>query len=183
MRWVTTRQLTFAAMFAALAIVLSIFPLTFYLPSGSRITFREIPIFLCSFSLGPVFGGLCAFVADLVGTFITNSGKNWDILFSLNSVLTGILPGLLFKYVFHKQSSMLYIASSIIPVNILVSWFLSTLWLHVNPVYSAAFSGIPFWAHLLFRLLLVASLTAVQIVTVRYLYPVTMKGLKGGDHS
>ena len=183
MRSESVRRLTFAALFAALAIVLSVFPFTFYLPSGSRITFREIPIFLCSFSLGPMFGGLCAFVADLCGTFITNSGKNWDVLFALNSFLTGILPGVLFKYVFHRQSSMLYISSSIIPVNILVSWFLSTLWLHVNPVYSAAFSGIPFWAHLLFRLLLVASLTTVQIIAVRYLYPVTMKGLQGGNHS
>ena len=68
MRRITTRQLTFAAMFAALAAILSINPFTFYLPDSSRITFREIPIFLCSFSLGPVFGGLCAFIADLCGT-------------------------------------------------------------------------------------------------------------------
>lgn len=172
MRRQATIQLVFAAMFAALAIVLSIYPFTFYLPSGSRITFREIPIYLCSFSLGPVWGGICAAVADFVGTMITNSGKSWDPLFFLNAVLTGVLPGILFRYVFRKKEGTVYIASSIIPVNILVSWFLVTLWLHVNPVYSGVYGNIPFLAHLLLRLLLVAALTAVQILVVRILYPI-----------
>ena len=183
MRRITTRQLTFAAMFAALAVILSIFPFTFYLPSGSRITFREIPIFLCSFSFGPVIGGICAAIADLVGTLITNSGKPWDPLFFLNAVLTGVLPDILFRYVFREKKETVYVASSIIPVNILVSWFLTTLWLHVNPIYSGAYGYIPFWAHLLMRLLLVATLTAVQILGVRLLYPVVLKGIQGGKHS
>ena len=183
MRRITTRQLTFAAMFAALAVVLSIFPFTFYLPSGSRITFREIPIYLCSFSLGPVFGGICAAIADLIGTLITNSGKPWDPLFFLNAVLTGVLPGVLFRYVFRRKEKTIYFVSSIVPVNILVSWFLSTLWLHVNPVYSPAYGYIPLWAHLLTRLLLVAALTVVQITAVRLLYPVVQRGIQWEEHN
>ncbi len=181
MRRKATIQLVFAAMFAALAIVLSIYPFTFYLPSGSRITFREVPIFLCSISLGPVWGGICAAVSDFVGTMITNSGKPWDPLFFLNAVLTGVLPGVLFRYVFRKREGTIYIASSIIPVNILVSWFLVTLWLHVNPVYSAAYGGIPFWAHLLLRMLLVAAMTAIQILAVRLMYPIVQKGIRLED--
>ena len=46
MRRITTRKVTFAGMFAALAALLSIYPFTFYLPDFSRITFRENPIFL-----------------------------------------------------------------------------------------------------------------------------------------
>ena len=103
MRRATTLRLVFAAMFAALAVVLSIYPFTFYLPDSSRITFREIPIYLCSFTLGPVFGGLCAFISDLVGTFISNSGAAWNPLFALNAVLTGVLPGVLFRYVFKNE--------------------------------------------------------------------------------
>jgi ECF transporter S component (folate family) len=166
-----TVRLAFAAMFAALAVVLSIYPFTFFLPDSSRITFREIPIFLCSFSLGPVFGGLCAFIADLCGTFISNSGAAWNPLFALNAVLTGVLPGLLFRYVFKNEKLTLSAALSIIPVNVLVSLFLTTLWLHLLGFDG----GVPFWAHLLLRLLLVAVMTAVQIIVVRLLYPITNK--------
>lgn len=177
MRSKKIRQLTFAAMFAALAIVLSVYPFTFYLPSGSRITFREIPIYLCSFSLGPVMGGLCACIADLVGTMISSSGNAWNPLFALNALLTGMLPGLLFRYVFRGQNRTLRTALSIIPVNLVVSLFLVTLWLHVLHFDG----GVPFWAHLLLRLLLVAVMTAVQILAVRILYPVVEKGLEGGE--
>lgn len=166
-----TVRLVFAAMFAALAVVLSIYPFTFYLPDSSRITFREIPIFLCSFSLGPVFGGLCAFIADLFGTFVSNSGAAWNPLFAINAVLTGVLPGVLFRYVFKQQNGTLSTALSIIPVNILVSLFLTTLWLHILGFDG----GVPFWAHLLFRLLLVAVMTAIQIIVVRLLYPLIEK--------
>ena len=176
MRRITTRHLTFAALFAALAIVLSVYPFTFYLPSGSRITFREIPIYLCSFSLGPVLGGLCALISDLVGTMISSSGNAWNPLFALNALLSGVLPGILFRYVFKGQRPTLRTALSIIPVNLLVSLFLVTLWLHILHFDG----GVPFWAHLALRLLLVAVMTAVQILAVRMLYPVVEKGLQGG---
>lgn len=166
-------------MFTALAVVLSIYPFTFYLPDSSRITFREIPIYLCSFTLGPVFGGLCAFIADLIGTFISSSGNAWNPLFALNAVLTGALPGLLFRFVFKRQSGVLSKALSIIPVNILVSLFLTTLWLHVLRFDG----GVPFWAHLLLRMLLVAVMTAVQILAVSALYPVVVRGMEGGKHA
>ncbi len=177
MHSIRPRQLTFAAMFAALAVVLSIYPFTFYLPDSSRITFREIPIFLCSFSLGPVMGGLCAFIADLCGTFISSSGNAWNPLFALNAVLTGVLPGILFRYVFNKQKRPLATALSIIPVNICVSLFLTTLWLHVLRFDG----GVPFWAHLLLRLPLVAVMTAVQITVTLLLYPVVQRGIYGRD--
>ena len=177
MRRITTRQLTAAAMFAALAVVLSIYPFTFYLPDGSRITFREIPIFLCTFTLGPVWGGLRAFASDLIGTFISNSGNAWNPLFAMNAVLTGVLPGILFRYVFRNQKRALSTALSIIPVNILVSLFLTTLWLHVLRFDG----GVPFWAHLLLRLTLVAVMTAVQIAVVLVLYPVVQRVIHGGE--
>ena len=68
MRKITTRQLTFAALFAALAVLLSVHPFTFYIVPSVRITFREVPIYLCSITLGPVFGGLCSFIADTCAT-------------------------------------------------------------------------------------------------------------------
>jgi ECF transporter S component (folate family) len=180
MRWITTRQVTFAGMFAALAALLSIYPFTFYLPDFSRITFREIPIFLCTFTLGPVWGGLCAIVSDLLGTFISNSGNAWNPMFALSAVLTGVLPGVLFRYVFKKEKLLLATTLSIVPVNIAVSLFLTTLWFQILGFTG----GMPFWAYLLIRRLwLVAVMTVIQIVVVRALYPVVLKAVQGGDHS
>ena len=99
MRKITTRQLTFAALFAALAVLLSIHPFTFYIMPSVRITFREVPIYLCSITLGPVLGGLCSFIADTCGTFISNSGNAWNPLFALNAVL-------IYGLVFAKRKSV-----------------------------------------------------------------------------
>lgn len=180
MRRITTRQVTFAGMFAALAALLSIYPFTFYLPDFSRITFREIPIYLCSFTLGPVWGGLCAFVSDLLGTFISNSGNSWNPMFAISAVLSGVIPGILFRYAFKKEKLTLAITLSIVPVNIAVSLFLTTLWFQMLG-YTG---GMPFWAYLLIRRLwLVAVMTVIQILIVRALYPVVRKGIQGGDPS
>lgn len=180
MRRITTRKLTFAGMFTALAALLSIYPFTFYLPDFSRITFREIPIFLCSFTLGPVWGGLCAFVSDLLGTFISNSGNAWNPMFALSAVLSGVLPGILFRYVFKTERLTLATTLSIVPVNIAVSLFLTTFWFQLLGFTG----GMPFWAYLLIRRLwLVSVMTVIQILVVRALYPVVQKGVQGGEHS
>ena len=180
MRRITTRKLTFAGMFTALAALLSIYPFTFYLPDFSRITFREIPILLCTFTLGPVWGGLCAFASDLIGTFISNSGNAWNPMFALSAVLSSVLPGVLFRYVFKKENLTLATTLSIVPVNIAVSLFLTTLWFQLLGFTG----GMPFWAYLLIRRLwLVAIMTVIQILVVRSLYPVVLIGIQGRDHS
>ena len=176
MKKTVTRQLTLAAMFTALAAILSIWPFTFYLPDSSRITFREIPIYLCSFSLGPVWGGLCAFVSDLIGTFISNSGNAFNPMFSLSAVLTGVIPGILFRYVFKKEKLTFSTVLSIVPTNIAVSLFLTTFWFQLLG-YTG---GMPFWVYLLFRRLwLVAVMTVIQILIVRLLYPVVYRFAEG----
>jgi ECF transporter S component (folate family) len=177
---ITTRQLTFAGMFAALATLLSIYPFTFYLPDFSRITFREIPIYLCSFSLGPVWGGLCALVSDFLGTLISNSGNAYNPMFTLSALLTGVIPGLLFRFVRKKQNLTLATAVSIVPVNIAVSLFLTTLWFQILG-YTG---GMPYWAYLLIRRLwLVAAMTVIQIIVVRALFPVVQRGIFGREDS
>ena len=177
MKKITTRQLAFASMFAALAALLSIFPFTFYLPDLSRITFREIPIYLCSFSLGPVWGGLCALVSDFLGTLMSNSGNPFNPLFMLSALLSGVLPGVLFRITHKKLDLTLATTVSIVPVNIAVSLFLVTLWFQILG-YTG---GMPYWAYLLIRRLwLVAVMTVIQIIVVRVLYPVVQRAIQGG---
>ena len=101
-------------------------------------------------------------------------------MFALSAVLTGVLPGVLFRYVFKKEKLLLATTLSIVPVNIAVSLFLTTFWFQLLG-YTG---GMPFWAYLLIRRLwLVAVMTVIQIAVVRTLYPVVLKAVQGGDHS
>lgn len=179
MRTITTRQLTFAALFAALAVLLSVHPFTFYLMPSVRITFREVPVYLCSITLGPVLGGLCAFIADLCGTFISNSGNAWNPLFALDAVLLGVLPGLIYRLIAPHMKRIFSTTLSIAPVNLIVSLLLASLWLHVLHFDG----GVSFGALLLTRLPLIAVMTVVQIALVLLLTPVAKRGIEGGNQS
>ena len=177
MRKITTRQLTFAALFAALAVLLSIHPFTFYIVPSVRITFREVPIYLCSITLGPVLGGLCSFIADTCGTFISNSGNAWNPLFALNAVLIGVLPGLIYRFLSPHMKRIWATTLAIAPVNILVALFLTSLWLHILKLDG----GVSYWAVLLGRLPLVAVMTVIQIVVVMLLAPLARRGIEGRE--
>ena len=177
MRRITTRQLTFAALFAALAVLLSVHPFTFYIVPSVRITFREVPIYLCSITLGPVLGGLCSFIADTAGTFISNSGNAWNPLFALNAVLIGVLPGLIYRFVEPHMKRIFSTSLAIVPTNLIVSLFLTSLWLHVLRFDG----GLSYWALLLSRLPLIAVMTVVHIILVMLLAPLAKRGIEGGD--
>lgn len=177
MRKITTRQLTFAALFAALAVLLSIHPFTFYIMPSVRITFREVPIYLCSITLGPVLGGLCSFIADTCGTFISNSGNAWNPLFALNAVLIGVLPGLLYRLLTSRMKRIWATSIAIVATNVLVSVFLTPLWLRILGFNG----GLSYWALLLSRLPLIAVMTVVQIILVMLLTPVAKRGIEGRD--
>ena len=178
MRKITTRQLTFAALFAALAVLLSVHPFTFYIVPSVRITFREVPIYLCSITLGPVFGGLCSFIADTCCTFISNSGNAWNPLFSLNAVLIGVLPGLLYKLLISRMKRIWTTTISIVATNLLVSVFLTPVWLRIMGFDG----GLSYWALLLSRLPLIAVMTVIQIILVMLLEPLARRGIEGGTY-
>lgn len=179
MKKITTRQLTFAAMFCALSVLLSIHPFTFYLMPSVRITFREIPIYLCSFTLGPMFGGLCAFISDLIGTLISNSGNAWNPLFALDAVLLGVLPGLLYRLLQSRMKRIWATITSIAPVNLLVTLLLASLWLHLLKFDG----GLSYWALILSRLPLIAIMTVIQIALVMLLTPLAKRGIEGGEQT
>lgn len=175
MRRITTAQLTFAAMFAALAVVLSVYPFTFYLTQSIRITFREVPIYLCSVTLGPVLGGICSFIADLCGTFISGSGNAWNPLFALSAVLIGVIPGLLFKIFEPLVKRIPATIISVAATNGTVSVFLTPLWLHILGMDG----GVSYWMLVLTRLPLIAVMTVLQIVVIILLTPVIRRVTEG----
>ena len=177
MRKITTRQLTFAALLAALAVVLSVHPFTFYLTQSIRITFREVPIYLCSVTLGPILGGICSFIADLCGTFISSSGNAWNPLFALNAVLIGVIPGILMRIL---ESLIKRIPATIVSVttaNVAVSVFLTPLWLYILGMNG----GVPYWTLLLTRLPLILVMTVIQILVILLLTPIVRRWIEGGN--
>ena len=170
-----TRQIAFAAMFAALAVILSISPLTFYLTQSVRITFREVPIYLCSTALGPVLGGMCSFIADLCGTFISNSGNAWNPLFALNAVLIGVLPGLIYRLCSSRLNHVVSTIIAIVLTNLGVNVFLTPVWLCLMGFNG----GLPYWPLLLSRLPLIAVMTVIQILVILFLTPVVRRFVEG----
>ncbi len=95
----TTRRLTMAAFLAALSIVLTryfsiLVPLQ-GVPSLS-VELGGVPIMISGIILGPVTGGMVGFAADLLGFLVNSRGGPYHPGFTLNAVLTGVLPGLLF---------------------------------------------------------------------------------------
>ena len=68
-----------------------------------RITVGSVPIILGSFWFGPVIGGICGGVGDLIGSILSGYAPNPLILCS--SVLTGVLPWFFRKFVLKGISS------------------------------------------------------------------------------
>jgi ECF transporter S component (folate family) len=55
-----------------------------------------IPIVIGGIALGPLYGGIIGFASDIVGYLINNRGGAYYFGFTLNNILTGIIPGLIY---------------------------------------------------------------------------------------
>ena len=67
-----THFLTLCAMLGALATLLHLydFPVPLLAPDFYKLDFSEIPVLICSFSLGPVAGVVCEFIKELLKLFL-----------------------------------------------------------------------------------------------------------------
>lgn len=98
----TTKELAYCALLAALSVVLArmIIPM----PNAStRFSIEAIPIFMAGMLFGPVAGALVGFCADFVGCLFSAFGYN--PLFSVPPVLYGLFGGI-FQTWLHKGVSI-----------------------------------------------------------------------------
>jgi riboflavin transporter len=113
-----TRKITLASLLTALAIVLTRF-VSIIIPLGGypslSIDLGSVPIILSGIFLGPIFGGIVGFSSDIIGFFINGRGGVFHFGFTLNAILSGVIPGLVF--VFLKNKNLNYI--KIITISIL----------------------------------------------------------------
>ncbi len=162
------KRVVYAGVLAALSVVLSLYPFTFYLTESIRISFREVPILLASIALGPLFGGLCAFIADLCGTLVT--GLGWNPILTIPAVLIGVLPGLLFRLFAKRMPTLPALSLSIGLTDVCVPILLTTLLLSL--LY-----GQPYLVLLAARTPLYLVMALIQTFAAFWLLPILKRGL------
>ena len=111
------RKITLSALLVSVSIVLTRFfgiviPLGGY-PSLS-LDLGSVPILLSGIVLGPIFGGIVGLSSDALGFFINSRGGVFHFGFMLNSILTGVIPGLIF--IFLKNKNLKFIKIGIISI-------------------------------------------------------------------
>jgi len=129
-----TRKMVYAAFLIALSIVftrvLSI-RIPFMGVEGIRIGFGGLPIVFAGIALGPVAGAVVGGLADLIGYFINPMGPFMPH-FTLTSLLTGLIPGLMVCYLFRGKKTFTTLlitigVTQLITAIVMVPYFMQTL--------------------------------------------------------
>ncbi len=97
MRECKTLRLTTCALFISLGILL---PSVFHaLNLGSVFSPMHLPVLLCGFLLGPIYGGVCGAVVPYLSSFITGMPPAFPVALSMTFELAtyGILSGLFYR--------------------------------------------------------------------------------------
>lgn len=128
MKKLNGRTIVFAAVLVAMNLVLSRV-LAINIGPTIRITISATPIYLASLWFGPLVGGICGGLGDLLGCLIQGYAPNPLILVS--SVLSGVLPAVFKKYVFRDRINTWKIAVMLIVNEIIGSLGFTVLGLHV----------------------------------------------------
>ena len=68
-----------------------------------RITVSQTPVYLAGFWFGPVVGGICGFLGDLIGSLLQGYAPN--PLISISAILAGMIPGV-FRHVMEKKPEL-----------------------------------------------------------------------------
>ncbi|MDD3113574.1 MAG: folate family ECF transporter S component [Candidatus Izemoplasmatales bacterium] len=102
------QKMIFTGLMVAIGILLNQFiVITLPTPSDPIIKFGigYLPIMLTSILYGPVYGLMAGISQDLLGFFLIGSGlgQTFHLGFTLNSVLYGLIPGLIFHLKFKKD--------------------------------------------------------------------------------
>jgi len=151
------RKITLAALLVSISIVLTRF-LGIVIPLGGypslSLDLGSVPILLSGIVLGPIFGGIVGLSSDLVGFGINQRAGIFHFGFTINSILTGVIPGLVFVFLKNKNLRLFKI------VTIAVLYILSTYYFLV--VRSADSNAIKLLSNTL--LFMVAS----SIITIDY---------------
>ncbi len=108
----TTKWLTYAAVLAALAIIMKFIGQFLTLTPSFKITLIYVIWLIAGATLGPVGGGAVCFTSDVLGALIIPMGPINPLLI-LGNVLYGVIAALVFKYTPVKSYIVKFIASGL----------------------------------------------------------------------
>ncbi|QAA31842.1 folate family ECF transporter S component [Clostridium manihotivorum] len=120
-----TKTVVYLAFFIALQIILTRF-LSIQTPIV-RIGFGFIPLVLSCILFGPILGGVCAAISDVLGMVIFPQGTYFPG-FTFSALLSGIIYG---SILYKNKISILRISIATILVKVLVDIGLNTYWLSI----------------------------------------------------
>ncbi|MDF2675486.1 MAG: folate transporter [Clostridiales bacterium] len=111
-------------MFIAMEVILTRF-LSIQTPIV-RISFSFIPMAISAMMFGPIFGGIAAALADIIGMMIFPTGGAFFPGFTLSAFLTGAIYGL---FLSNKSKTIFRISMAVIVVSAFINLGLDTIWL------------------------------------------------------
>lgn len=120
------RKMVYLGLFIALEIILTRF-LSIQTPIV-RIGFAFLPIALSGMMFGPIYSGIAAAIADVVGMMLFPTGGAYFVGFTITSFLSGAVYGII---LYNKRKSILRISIAVIIVSVVLSLGLDTLWLSI----------------------------------------------------
>ena len=153
-----TKFITFLAAFTALATVANIFVIPLN-GGGNYISLLYIPCFFAGIFLGPVFGFVVGALSDVIGMLIHPLGP-WLPLITLASGLLGFIPGMVFKYMKNKNTTMKLFLSLVLCLVV------CTCGLNTLATYLAYSKGSTFWAYLGVRLPLQIPVAIINFIVI-----------------
>lgn len=152
---ITTQQLVFMALMAAMQIVLSRF--LSISAWNLRIGFAFVPIVLTAILLGPWKAGIVATIADFIGAILFPIARYFPG-FTFTAFLVGVTYGL-FLY---KKQNMIRIFGAVLVTEIVGSLLLNTLWISI--MYGSPY--LPLMATRVFQCI---GMGVVEILLIRLL--------------
>lgn len=134
------RIITYVGMLIAIGIILSEVLAISY-PSQANTVFRfsigYMPIIIVGLLFGPIYGAIAGGIQDVLGFFLFGGGY-FQIGYTLNAVLYGLIPGLLFRKTWKNENKIFYIMNYVLAglFVIAIVWY----FFNINQVISSRLS-------------------------------------------
>lgn len=122
MKNINTKKLVYLSLFISLEVFLTRF-LSIQTPIV-RIGFTFIPVALSAIMLGPIFSGISAALADIIGMMLFPSGTYFP-----GFTVTAFLSGVVYGVFLYKTVNLFRISAAVIIISLFVNLGLDTVWL------------------------------------------------------
>lgn len=122
-----TRQLVYASLFLAVAVLLSF--VSIYFGPTLKVSLAPVIVIFAGASLGPTMGALVGGLSDVLVLLIKSLPGAYFPGFTITMALYGILGGLLLRSREGRKPSIMHITTGTIVIQCICSLFVNTGWL------------------------------------------------------